>query len=59
LFYLCFFVFFRSFFLRLGRPPSPHLFPSRPLQLRVWADREEIEARRADWALACLQAAMR
>ncbi|KAI7837638.1 hypothetical protein COHA_008560 [Chlorella ohadii] len=31
----------------------------RTIQLRVWADREEIEARRADWALACLQAAMR
>jgi aminopeptidase N len=31
----------------------------RTIQLRVWAAKEEIEAHRADWALACLQAAMR
>lgn len=41
-------------------PQSQHTTRSgRTIQLRVWAAREEIDARRADWALACLQAAMR
>lgn len=41
-------------------PQSQHTTRSgRTIQLRVWAAREEVDARRADWALACLQAAMR
>ena len=44
-------------------PPTPQAqhatHSGRAIQLRVWAAPEEIEARRADFALATLQRAMR